>query len=408
MLNINQYIQKTHIFILMLMAAWLISCSSSQQDDPVLPEPEPTPNPELIAIGFGGKSGSWQEDANTRAASNANTGLESLYQSFRIWGYKTTNSTPQTVMDGYIVKYIKNTSGSTTSNTADWEYVGISNPNLSSPQSIKYWDYSAADYRFFAYTPSETTAQASTTNESQTIFTFPFEYSENTQATNVPYVSDLWYSDNHTTTEKYGKCVTLTFAPLLAKVRFKFKYPDGTTEATITDIKFRDNRFIGNEAAATTPLRGHILTTYQQKGQPSGEIQSETTARYIPTITWDTSTEEGATGPLILTIPYEEEKDAVHILTDKTLYNKWYYVPPLDADKGGFEQGPYTITANINGNETSTTVPAAYMKWKAGYQYTYVFKITPANTSIDFTDLEVEQWLPGVNIDNEGSGTTDW
>lgn len=390
MLHINKHIQNTHILILILTTVWLISCSSSQQDDPVLPEPGPTPNPELIAIGFGGKSGSWQEDANTRAASNANTGLESLYQSFRIWGCKTTNSTSQTVMDGYIVKYIKNTAGSSTSNTADWEYVGISNPNLSSPQTIKYWDYSATDYRFFAYTPSETTVQVSTTNESQTSFTFPFEYSENTQATNVPYVSDLWYSDNHTTTEKYGKCVTLTFAPLLAKVRFKFKYPDGTTEATITDIKFRDNRFISDEASATTPLRGHIIATYPQTGQPIIGIQSE------------------VTGALILTIPYEEEKDAVHILTDKTLYNKWYYVPPLDADKGGFEQGPYTITAIINGNETSATVPAAYMKWRAGYQYTYVFKITPANTSIDFTDVEVEQWLPGVNIDNEGSGTTDW
>ena len=386
----NKHIQNTHLLILILTAVWLISCSSSQQDNPILPEPDPTPNPELIAIGFGGKSGSWQEDANTRAANNANTGLESLYQSFRIWGCKTTNSTSQTVMDGYIVKYIKNTAGSSTSNTADWEYVGISNPNLSSPQTIKYWDYSATDYRFFAYTPSETTVQVGTTNDSQTSFTFPFEYSENTQATNVPYVSDLWYSDNNTTTEKYGKCVTLTFAPLLTKVRFKFKYPDGTTEATITDIKFRDNRFINDEASATTPLRGHIIATYLQTGQPIIGIQSE------------------VTGPLILTIPYEEEKDVVHILTDKSLYNKWYYVPPLDADKGGFEQGPYTITADINGNETSATVPAAYMKWKAGYQYTYVFKITPANSSIDFTDLEVEQWLPGSNIDNEGSGTTDW
>lgn len=381
---------NNRILTITLMALCLLSsCSSSKQDDPV--QPEPTPNPDLIAIDFGGKSGSWQEGASTRAANNESQGLESLYQSFRIWGYKTTNSsTSQTVMDGYIVKYSNHTAGSTTSNTADWEYIGISNPNLSSPQSIKYWDYSATNYRFFAYTPSETTVQVSTTNDSQTSFTFPFEYSENTQVTNIPYISDLWYSDNNTTTEKYGKCVTLTFAPLFAKVRFKFKYPDGTTEASITDIKFRDNRFIGKESSATTPLSGDIIATYPQTGQPSVGIRSK------------------ATGPLILTIPYEEEKDDIHILTDKALYNKWYYVPPLDADLGGFEQGPYTITANINGNETSATVPAAYMKWKAGYQYTYIFKISPANNSIDFTELEVEQWLPNANIDNEGNGTTHW
>ena len=378
------------ILTITLMALCLLSsCSSSKQDDPV--QPEPTPNPDLIAIDFGGKSGSWQDGSDTRVANNEDQGLESLYQSFRIWGYKTTsNSTSQTVMDGYIVKYSNNTAGSTTSNTADWEYIGISNPNMSSPQTIKYWDYSATNYRFFAYTPSETPVQVSTTNQAQTSFTFPFEYSENTQVTNVPYVSDLWYSDNNTTTEKYGKCVTLTFAPLFAKVRFKFKYPDGTTEASITDIKFRDNRFIGKEASATTPISGDVIATYPQTGQPIIGIQSK------------------ATGPLILTIPYEEEKDDIHILNDKALYNKWYFVPPLDADLGGFEQGPYTITATINGNETSATVPAAYMKWKAGYQYTYIFKISPANNSIDFTDLEVEQWLPNANIDNEGNGTTHW
>ena len=399
---------NNRILTIPLMALCLLSsCSSSKQDDPV--QPGPTPNPDLIAIDFGGKSGSWQEGSDTRAANNESQGLESLYQSFRIWGYKTTNSnTSQTVMDGYIVKYSNHTAGSTPSNTADWEYIGISNPNLASQQTIKYWDYSATNYRFFAYTPSETNVQVSTTNESQTSFKFPFEYSENTQVTNIPYVSDLWYSDNNTTNEKYGKCVTLTFAPLLTKVRFKFKYPDGTTEASITDIKFRDNRFIGKEASATTPLRGNITATYQQAGQPSEGIQSETTVRYIPAITWNTSNEKGATGPLILTIPYEEEKDDIHILNDKALYNKWYYVPPLDADQDGFEQGPYTITADINGNETSATVPAAYMKWKAGYQYTYIFKLSPANNSIAFTELEVEQWLPNANIDNEGNGTTHW
>ena len=392
--------------ISLMLALCLASCSSSQQDDPVIPDPTPNPTPSETSIGFGGNSGSWENAPTSRAANealgsratNTRVGLESLFRSFRVWGYKAS----QVVMDGYYVNYKENTAGSTTSNTADWEYVGISNPS-STPQTIKYWDYSAADYRFFAYSPADakgvTVTSDTKTSESDGTtaikkFTIPYEYSENATATSVPYVSDLWYSDNNTSSDvissaPYGKSVTLTFAPLVPKVRFKFSYPDETTDVEITDIKFRDSRFIDDETKATTPIRGSIVATYPQSGKPTSTSQSGTTERYTPEVSWETSTAKNATGPLVFAVP-----------------DKWYYVPPLG--NSSFEQGPYTITATINGNETSATVPAVYMQWRVGFQYTYIFKITLAGTGITFEDLEVEQWLPGDNIDNNGNGTTGW
>lgn len=73
-----------------------------------------------------------------------------------------------------------------------------------------------------------------------------------------------------------------------------------------------------------------------------------------------------------------------------------------------FTQGPYTIKATIDGTPISTTVPEEFMQWKAGYQYTYIFKITEAGTIIAFSNLQVEEWRPGTNIKNQGSGTAGW
>lgn len=382
------------ILTIVALAICLWSCSS-EQDEPFVPDSK--------GIAFGGNNGTWQDAPTSRATS----GLETLFNTFRVWGYKTTAndatgpSSPQLVMDGYKVEYSAASTGSTTTNTTGWEYVGINNPNLSSAQSIKFWDYSATSYRFFGYSPFEakTTTSASSTGtagESKSI-SFPFAYSDQATAKSIPYISELWYNNS-----SYGNCVTLTFAPIIAKVRFKFTYPKNTKSIDISDIQFCDSRFIADPTTATTPLRGNIVATYPITGEPSSQT---------PTFSWSApSTSEGSTeastGQLILTTPYEEESDAIHILNDQKLYGKWYYVPPMSMIP--FTQGPYTISATIDGNPISTTVPEEFMQWKAGYQYTYIFKITEAGTVINFSDLLVEKRLTGSNIDNNGSGTEDW
>lgn len=399
--------------ISIISALCLSSCSSSQQDAPFAPAP--TPEPSETSISFGGNSGSWQDAPSSRANDN---GLENLFKSFRVWSYKTTNSASQLVMDGYCVKYTENTAGTTASNSADWEYIGVSNPNYIT-QTIKYWDFSASDYRFFAFSPSDARGveiDKDDKDDKAKSFSIPYEYNENATTTDVPYVSDLWYSEKNTsdgtgsgtTTSQYGKCVTLSFAPLIAKVRFKFSYPDGSDGITIHDIRFRDSRYIDNEASAKTPLRGDITVAYPTSGTPTATTYANGSTRYLPTYSWTTKTGDAdATGSLVFTTPYEEETDAIHILPEGAPYKKWYFVPPIDI-MNDFEQGSYTITATIDGNNTSATVPAAYMQWKVGFQYTYIFKITQANTGITFADLQVEEWLPGDNIDNNGSGTGGW
>lgn len=382
------------ILTIPFVALYLFSCAGSGQEEPNVPtQPE---EPKGVSISFGGNSGTWQDAPTTRA--NKETGLETISKTFKVWGYKTTggNNTggftdSQNVMDEYTVSWTQQTANTTSSNTADWEYVGIAN------QTIKYWDYSATSYRFFAYSiPAATTAAGNiiapsftepTTIEGSTnlhaSFSIPFTYKEDATAVTTPYISDLWLSDNQNfENRKYGACVKLTFAPIITKVRFKFNYLKDT-KISITDIVFKN---INDEHS---PTKGNIIVSYPITG-------TGTKASYKWEIT------ETGTEPIKFTIPYEEDADLNHQTTER---KKWYYVPPLG--DSNTPQGAYTMSATIDGKKSTATIPAEYMQWKAGYQYTYIFKITEAGTVISFSNLQVEKWTESKPIQNSG-GTGGW
>lgn len=367
------------------MALCLLSCSHSGQDDPFIPGSSES------GIAFGGNSGNWQEAGSRAGAQNGSragvgeTGLETLFTSFRVWGYKTKTDAIQKVMEGYLVDWDKVTNG--------WEYIGKQN------QTIKYWDYSASSYRFMAYAPkgaNVTVTSSTDANQSTTIFKIPYAFSNDATSTTTPYISDLWESKNQSTSQyKFGEQVKLTFAPLIAKVRFKFKYAEGQ-EPEITEISFKDSRWQNDADGklqwtttdAITPIEGKIIISY-----PLSEANTTVSK------TW----EKDKAGLLNLTIPYEEEADPIH---QTTTYQKWYYMPPMDI--ANYTQGSYTITAKVNGNPVSATVGSEYTQWKVGCQYTYTFKISETNTSISFAEVQVEKWVESGVLDNNGNGTTDW
>ena len=70
-------IMYIRILTIVALAICLWSCSS-EQDEPFVPESK--------GIAFGGNNGTWQDAPTSRATS----GLETLFNTFRVWGYKTT------------------------------------------------------------------------------------------------------------------------------------------------------------------------------------------------------------------------------------------------------------------------------------------------------------------------------
>lgn len=104
------------------------------------------------AINFDGGTGKI-----TRATPQTGvTAAQTLNNNYVVFGYKTDkNDSKTTVFDHYTIRW-NNLAGKTESNTKGWEYVGLTANSLTSltgdkVQTIKYWDYSANQYDFVAF-----------------------------------------------------------------------------------------------------------------------------------------------------------------------------------------------------------------------------------------------------------------
>ncbi|MCR4837102.1 MAG: hypothetical protein K5899_12115 [Bacteroidaceae bacterium] len=94
----------------------------------------------------------------TRADFTGAEAATKLDNKFVVFGYKGSKTVEpsSTVFDNYFVEYTENTANTTESNSSNWEYVGKTpilhaTENGIVAQTIKYWDYSADQYDFFAW-----------------------------------------------------------------------------------------------------------------------------------------------------------------------------------------------------------------------------------------------------------------
>ena len=78
-------------------------------------------------------------------------------------GSSTSSTTSTVTFDNYLVEYTENTAHTTESNVANWEYVGKGRIKHAidhgiTSQTVKYWDYSAPQYDFIAWSTGTKTA----------------------------------------------------------------------------------------------------------------------------------------------------------------------------------------------------------------------------------------------------------
>lgn len=350
----------------LLLIPILAACSGNETVEP---------SQEQKAIGF---AGNMQKEA---AVTRADKGLEDLLdpnnKTFNVWAYKNTAVSGdeytdfQTVMSNYSVVY--ETSSGSDSNTHDWEYVG-----KGSNQSIKYWDYAAYAYRFFAYalgkgTPSPVTV---TPSDDKVTFTSSVDGSNNEAA---PFFSELWFSNDKVA--DYGKVVKLSFLRPFARVRFMFTFAEGAEfgRESLSQIKFCPNPI--GDTTPTIATAGDVTVSYPLKGTDTKETWSIVTTGNIDAfdIDWYTT-------PASSSIPEGVPADDLPTTWPNTP-QKWYYVLPAD------NQGSYRVEVKVlAGDVKKASVPAEYMVWKMGYEYTYVFKITEKGVAIDVIQVAVNEW----------------
>ena len=324
---------------------------------------------------------------------------------FKVWGHKDMSfddkddddpsndeyGDMQTVFPGYIVSWVTNTAYTTTSNTNNWEYVG-------GDQTIKFWDWSAKAYRFFAvtdwdsesagpYTANKAYGANGTYGPSDEYKTYditmltnasPVRDGEGTPeekiAANIaalPYFSHLWFSTGDPVAyadKQFGKPVTLEFLKPLTRVRYIFKYVYPREGYFLTNKSFKP-------ADGTTNIarKGTVTIIYPLTGTDTKESF---------TVTADAS--EGYL--TAFTVDYDPEDDGKTYSSPMT-DDGWYIVAP------NMSQGSYKLSVYINGVEKTAAVPANYMQWLPGYSYTYVFKITEeGGVEIGWVEYAVTPW----------------
>ena len=198
--------------------------------------------------------------------------------------------------------------------------------------------------------------------------------SDATNPASTPYYSHLWVGNS----DRYGQPVQLEFIQPLSKVRFKFIFEDPSQASTteLTDKSFRPTD--GN----TIKMKGDVSISYPLTGDASETFAATAEAEGMTDFKQDyyeTTTSETINGVPIVVDPY--------LGADASKTGQEYNVLPVSG------QGTYTLALRVNGEPKSTIVPAEFMEWRPGYQYTYIFKV------------HVDQ---GVSISSVQSAFTTW
>lgn len=395
----------------------------------------------------------------TRAGENliGATAAEKLGGMFVVEGTKGTEQTnsPSTdvVFDNYLVGYDYNSAGTTETNTNNWEYVGKQtgitdrmteatwkalHPAGTSAQSqtVKYWDYSTAQYDFIAWSTGQreavTDAAVAGSKVKVTRINTGTTLSSNGFKLTAASAADLmqcYYTDINTVLKaNYGAPVTLTFRNMAAKVRIALY--ETVPGYSIKDVKFYTSDAnptaptdlgSGTTTAATLftmgsdvlPQSGEVTIFYphigtDHRGDPQTADYNKASVTVGAVTGGATSTTQGFGA---LTDQYgaaESHEAAGNIYLGRSLPNATYAgssadkfytaVIPNSTGKPLTLRVDYTLVATDGSGETikvygaKAVVPATYTVWQPNYAYTYVFKISDNSNG----------WTSQTNTDPKG------
>lgn len=378
-----------------------------------------------------------------------------LGKEFIVAGFKSDATAPTAgisknkVFDHYTVKWEANSAGTTADNTADWGYVGgtpyagLTGLTEETKQTIKYWDYSAAQYDYVAFSKGNTEAiTTGTPSDNQVLLskvtpesatTIPtkeatgkvtggaYTITGTAKALSGCYIADLVTAYK---SADYSKEVNLTFRNLTTKARVAFY--ETVPGYSVKDVKF-------HQAEATTaskpitPATETNATLYTSGAEEKDNFFTKGTAGvYFPTVGSTKKTEKDYNKAHIVFFPESKETtlsfggvnyDAAGTPITGTL-KKTSKDPSFAGTNGGDtpnyyqtvipnEDGTtltlcvdYTLVADDGSNEeihvygAKAIIPAIYAQWKSNYAYTYIFKISDNTNGWTSTDKDQAGLFP--------------
>ena len=424
---------KKNLFYAVVAIGMLASCADNEYLGEVSPNSK-TDGTNAIEFNTGAKTVTRSGEIYGAAAASL------LNNNFVVEGIKTVDNSPVEVFDNYNVNYTENTADKTLSNTANWEYVGqtIIGDNKTDifEQTIKYWDFAASQYDFWAYSLGTGSATVTSLDHDADLTTAAYTFTGSATDLAQVYVSDLVTAYNPSVAEQpeFKEQVNLTFRSLVAKIRIglyetipgysvkdvKFYrsasenakavsyatlyassnslpssgectvyFPTiGSTNVNNSDYNKAHISFDSNGEKVAWMNYGPLSYGTGEKYEKSGKDDAKWLARTSAEPTW--ATVEGATaGDYFLVLP-NEGGAVLTLMVDYT----------LESIDGSGE--------DITVHKATALVPSQYTQWKSNYAYTYIFKIsdnTNGWTKPNTTDADLAGLYPitfdAIVIDNE-------
>lgn len=409
-----------------LYAASVLALASCSSDDFLGENSGNGQNAANSVINFGGGT-----TKTTRATSNSTYKIGDL-QNNGFWVYGTKHSTAenntktndQAVYTNYRLAYTEGSANNTQSNTKGWEYVGVNNedyranvtPNVAQAQTIKYWDYSADAYTFYAATanPQDVKDGKVTINKiledtdaKGSVYTKGYEIKVKDGAE----WDQLYFADrkvvtkptntndpkpDHQNKDVYGGYVNFTFRNALTKVRVamyeivpgysvtidKFYYTKSGESTQTTEATDRFTADANNTPLVTSAAGVTYKVVYYDKNEAGGQLENQ--PKMLPNKTGEgaqktvfeigdkTTLKAGTELSTVINTPTYDTKDGKYTL----------FMPQAENDKTLNLKVDYTLTSLDNSGEqihvkgATATIPAKYLCWKPNYAYTYIFKIS--------------------------------
>lgn len=384
--------------------------------------------------------------AATRAWYGADAAAK-LNNKFIVSGFSGDKSTDAiattTVFDNYQVEWKANTAGTTASNTADWEYVGIdaaAPSKITGKQTIKYWNYSAGQYDFIAYSTGKAEAVtgdgavadgkvkvsviAAPTKDKPAAYTIQGATADLAKC----YIADMCtaYNPEQTGKPKFGDIVKFNFRNLATKVRVAlyetvpgysvkdvhFYADDNTNTADDKTIK-ETKATLYTAGTSKFPIAGTFTVSFPKVG--TSNLNDPMYNKAVIAFAATTSDKDETTRTFG-NLNYVNSDDPRLVKTGEGVKNDFYLGTSLPkASYAGTTDDHYqtmlpneagtTLTLRVNytlvsndgsGEEihvygAKAIVPAVYAQWKSNYAYTYVFKIsdkTNGKTGLGTNDPE--------------------
>ena len=391
------------------------------------------------------------------------TAAEKLGGMFVVEGTKGSEqeNSPSTdvVFDNYLVGYTANSAGRTETNTNNWEYVGkeagiadrmtaatwgtLHGDGAAKAQTVKYWDYSTAQYDFIAWSTglreAVTDAAVAGTKVKVTRINTGTTLSSNGFKLTAASAADLmqcYYTDINTVLKtNYGAPVTLTFRNMAAKARIALY--ETVPGYSIKDVKFYTSDANptaptdlgeGTTTAATLftmgsdvlPQSGEVTVFYPHIGTEHRDAPQTTDYNKASVTVGEvtggaTSTTQGF-GTLTAQYGAEESHEAEgNIYLGRSLPNATYAgssadnfytaVIPNSTGKALTLRVDYTLVSTDGSGEeikvygAKAVVPATYTVWQPNYAYTYVFKISDNTNGWTSTDKSDPAGLYPITFD---------